>query len=227
MDFQFESREQASIAAAGRIVELLQRRLESQGAASLVVSGGTTPVRCFEELSRVDLDWSRVGVLASDERWVSPDCEDSNEKLIRDTLLVDRAAEADLLGFFASGTSAAERCAELDREIRLVQFPFACALLGMGTDGHFASLFPDAENLDEGLDPESDRLCLPVETEASPYTRISLTLAALSRSDEVVLLLFGDDKRIVYEKAKAGNARYPITRLFRQKRAPVNTYWAP
>ena len=97
----------------------------------------------------------------------------------------------------------------------------------MGTDGHFASLFPDAENLAEGLDLESRTLCLPVKTAASPHARISLTLAALSRSDEIVLLFFGDEKRVIYDKAKAGNARYPVTRLLRQKRAPVYVYWAP
>ena len=105
--------------------------------------------------------------------------------------------------------------------------PFACSLLGMGADGHFASLFPDAENLGEGLDLESSRMCLPVQTEASPYPRVSLTLSALSRSDEIVLLFFGEEKRRVFEKAKSGNARYPVTRLLRQKRAPVYTYWAP
>ncbi len=227
MEHYFETREQASAAAAERIAEALSRRLQNQKAASLVVSGGTSPIRCFEALAHADIDWSRVGVLPSDDRWVPSEHGDSNEKLVRDKLLVNGAASADLLPFFARGTSVEERAAALDREIRFVPFPFACSLLGMGTDGHFASLFPDADNLDEGLDLESQTLCLPIRTAASPHPRITLTLAALSRSDEIVLLIFGDDKRIIYEKAKAGNARYPVTRLLRQKRAPVHVYWAP
>jgi 6-phosphogluconolactonase len=227
MENFFDTREQASAAAADRIAEALNRRLENQKAASLVVSGGTSPIQCFEALAHKDIDWSRVGILPSDDRWVPGEHDDSNEKLVRDKLLVNGAASADLLPFYANEITVEERAAALDRDIRFVPFPFACSLLGMGADGHFASLFPDAENLAEGLDLESRTLCLPVRTAASPHARISLTLAALSRSDEIVLLFFGDDKRIVYDKAKAGNARYPVTRLLRQKRAPVHVYWAP
>ena len=227
MEYFFETREEASAAAAERITRALKRRLEGQKAATLVVSGGTSPVQCFEALAHKDICWSRVGILPSDDRWVPGEHEDSNEKLVRNKLLVNGAASADLLPFYSADNSVEERAAALDQEIRFVPFPFACALLGMGADGHFASLFPDAENLDEGLDIESQTLCLPVHTEASPYPRITLTLSALARSDQIVLLFFGDDKRKVYEKAKAGNARYPVTRLLRQKRAPVYCYWAP
>lgn len=227
MEHFFDNREDASAAAAERIAGALARRLETQKAASLVVSGGTSPVQCFEALAHADIDWSRVGVVPSDDRWVPSEHEDSNEKLVRSNLLVNGASSAELLPFYSNDLSVDERAMALDQEIRFVPFPFACALLGMGTDGHFASLFPDAENLDEGLDLESNTLCLPVRTEASPYPRISLTLAALSRSDEIVLLIFGADKRKIYEKARAGNARYPVTRLLRQKRAPVRVYWAP
>ena len=227
MEYFFETREEASTAAATHIAEALNRRLDQQKAASLVVGGGTSPVQCFEKLAHMDIDWSRVGVIPSDERWVPGEHDDSNEKLVRSKLLVNGAAKADILPFYAANATVEERAAALDQEIRFVPFPFACSMLGMGADGHFASLFPDAENLEEGLDLESHTLCLPIKTKASPFPRISLTLAALSRSDEIVLLFFGDEKRVVYDKAKAGNARYPVTRLLRQKRAPVNVYWAP
>ena len=227
MEHFFETREQASAAAADRIATALQHRLDHQKAATLVVSGGTSPVQCFEALAHMDLCWPRVGILPSDDRWVPSEHDDSNEKLVRNKLLVNGAASADLLPFYTAENSVEERAAILDQEIRFVPFPFACALLGMGADGHFASLFPDAENLEEGLDLESETLCLPVRTAASPYPRITLTLDSLSRRDEILLLFFVDEKRKVYEKAKAGNARYPVTRLLRQKRAPVHCYWAP
>ena len=227
MEFLFDTREQASKAAAERIASVLSRRLDQQKAASLVVSGGTTPVDCFAALSETDLDWRRVGVLPSDDRWVPADHADSNEKLIRETLLVGKASEAELLAFYADDVTVEEQAALLDENIRFVPFPFACCLLGMGADGHFASLFPDADNLDEGLDLESTTLCLPVRTAASPHARISLTLAALSRSDEIILLIFGDEKRAVYDRARDGDEQFPVTRLLRQKRAPVHLYWAP
>ena len=227
MDHYFETREAASVAAAKRITDALREQLDAQQAASLVVSGGTSPIQCFAELSTQDIDWPRVSVLPSDDRWVPADHEDSNEKLIREKLLVGKAGAADFLPFYTPTDSIEERCQELNSDIRFVPFPFACCLLGMGTDGHFASLFPDAKNLAEGLDLESSTLCLPVETQASPYLRVSLTLAALSRSHEIVLLFFGDEKRIVFEEAKDGNDLFPVRRLLMQKRAPVHTYWAP
>lgn len=223
----FETRDDASIAAANSIAELLAHRLAAQDAASLVVPGGTTPARCFDALSAVDIDWKAVNVVLSDERWVAPDSDDSNEKLVRDTLLKDRAASASLLGVFDAHSTPDARAETLADEIRAMPFPFACALLGMGEDGHFASLFPDADNLEVGLDTDSSDLCLAVRTAASPHPRISLSLAALSRSDEIVLLVFGQAKLDVLEAAKAQGSELPIARLLRQKRAPVNIYWAP
>jgi 6-phosphogluconolactonase len=223
----FETREAASVAAAEAIAALLERRLDAHEKASLVVSGGTTPSRCFAELADLELDWDNVHVVLSDERWVPADSDDSNEKLVRETLLTGRAAGAALLPVYREDTDPATRSEEIDQAIRLLPFPFACALLGMGEDGHFASLFPDAGNLEAGLDPDNTTLCLPVSTAASPHPRISLTLSALSRSDEIILLIFGAAKRAVLESAASLQSELPVARLLLQKRAPVKVYWAP
>jgi len=227
MEYFFETQEEASIAAAHRIGAALMNRLSKQRNASLVVSGGTSPRRCLAELAHADMDWDRVHVLLSDERWVPADDNSSNEKLVRETLLVNGAASARLQPVYSDDEDVKKRCIALDATIRTLPFPFACSLLGMGADGHFASLFPDADNLDEGLDTDSDKLCIAVTTAASPHPRISLTLAALSRSDEIVLLFFGDEKRDVYERAKQDKNGFPVSRLLLQKRAPVRVYWAP
>lgn len=226
-DFEFKTREEASVAAAARLQLALERRLASGGETSLVVSGGTTPDRCLSELATASLDWKRVHVVLSDERWVPADSDDSNEKLARELLLCNAAAAATLHGVYRAGMTVDERAVQLDKELRLQPLPFACALLGMGTDGHFASLFPDAENLASGLDPDSSSLCIPVRTKASPHARISLTLSALSRSDEIVLLVFGEEKRDVLRAAKQSATALPVSRLLVQKRAPVHIYWAP
>jgi len=227
MEHIFDTREEASTAAASQITAALTRRLELQPEASLVVSGGTSPVQCLTELATSDVDWQRVHVLLSDERWVAPDSEDSNEKLIHETLLQGEAAEARLHPMYSDSFSLEERCELFEETIRTLPFPFACSVVGVGEDGHFASLFPDAENLDKGLDVDSWHLCLPINTAASPHARLTLSLAALSRSDLVVLLFFGDAKREVYERAKAGSNAYPVSRLLLQKRAPVHMFWAP
>ena len=227
MDIQeFDSRTAASQAAADQLAKALRRRLEAQDEASLVVSGGTTPAGCLEALAATDLDWANVHVVLSDERWVPPSDEDSNERMVRETLLVGRAAEAILLPMYAADTTVEDRAEALGTEIRSLPFPFAAALLGMGADGHFASLFPDADDLEESLDPDSDVLCAAVRTAASPHPRLSLTLTALSRTDEILLLIFGDEKRRTLDTAISSD-ELPIARLLRQKRAPVSVYWAP
>ncbi len=222
---RFEARDAASAAAATRIAELLEYRLEHQPRASLVVSGGTSPLDCFRALARTPLEWDRVEVLLSDERWVPPDNEDSNEKLAREALLVDAAAAAELKPVYAEGMTPEQRCDDLQDPLPVL--PFSCSLIGMGADGHFASLFPDADNLDLGLNVESGRLYIPVATEASPHPRVSMTLAGISRSDEIVLLFFGEEKLAVYEQAREDANGFPVSKLLRQKRAPVRVFWAP
>lgn len=227
METYFENREAASIAAADCLSAAIVKRLELQGEASLVVSGGTTPGRCFEALATTDLDWASVHVLLSDERWVAADSDASNEKLVRETLLQQSASAAKLLSVVDLEKTPGDQSEILDRTIRTLPFPFAASLLGMGADGHFASLFPDAENLKDGLDSESQTLVMPVTTAASEHGRVSLTLSALSRSDVIVLLIFGDEKKAVYESAKNSASDLPVSRLLMQKRAPVEVFWAP
>ncbi len=224
-EHRFESRDEASTAAASRIAELLKYRLKHQDHASFVISGGSSPLECFRALSETPLDWDRVDILLSDERWVPPDHADSNEKLAREALLVDKASEAQLQPVYAAGVSAEQRCDDLQDPLPML--PFSCALIGMGTDGHFASLFPDADNLESGLDVESARLYIPVATAASPHPRVSMTLAGISRSDEIVLLFFGEEKLAIYEQARADANGFPVSKLLRQKRAPVRVFWAP
>lgn len=221
----YETRLEASTAAADRIAELLANRLDHNGNASIVVSGGTSPRQCMAALANAPLDWQRVQVTLSDERWVPPEHDDSNEKLVREALLTGPAAAATLLPVYADGVSPEERCEQLQDPLPVL--PFSCSLVGIGTDGHFASLFPDAAQLELGLDVESGRLYVPVTTTASPHPRISMTLAGISRSDEIALLFFGEEKLEVYRQAKVSSNGYPLSRLLRQKRAPVRLFWAP
>ena len=220
-------RQSASLAAAAHIAEALSRQLDRQPEAALVVCGGTTPAACFAALSQIDLPWSRVCLVPSDERWVAPADAASNERLVRQTLMTGRAATARLQPLFDPRATIEQRCADLDPVLAHLPLPFATALLGMGEDGHFASLFPDADNLAAGLSQDQRRMCLPVRTAASPWPRISLTLAALLRSESIILLLFGAAKRAVYEEARTAVTGWPVTHLLRQTRTPVRVIWAP
>lgn len=212
-------REQAARSVADAIALALTRALEAQPSASLVVSGGSTPARTFELLSRADLDWRRVAVLPSDERCVAEDHPDSNARMIRERLLRGPAAAARLLPLYQPGQASPPDIGHL--------LPFSCVLLGMGADGHFASLFPDFDGLREALDPSTPPRALAVRTAASPHPRISLSLSALARTPSLLLLFFGEDKRAVYEAALAGDAAYPVAALLGCDDLPLTTVWAP
>lgn len=223
----FNSRAAASVAAAELIVDSLRARFEDHDAASLIVTGGTGPALCYAALAASDANWAAVNIVLSDERWVPPTDSNSNEKLIRDALLIDNAQDARLLPVYAEHSTPGERCRELDAALATLPMPFVCTLLGMGADGHIASLFPDATNLDAGLDVDNPHWCMPVATAASEHARVSMTLAALLRSDKIALLFFGDVKRDIYEQAKSARADVPVARLLSQTRVPVHVFWAP
>lgn len=225
----FESRSAASAAAAELLAGLVKTALTSEPAAqaSLVVSGGSTPGPCFDLLSAEPLDWSRVTVLPSDERWVAADDADSNEHLIRRRLLQGRAQQGKVLSFFRTGVEAAQAPPLIEKDLAGLTQPFSASLLGMGEDGHFASLFPDFDGLKQALDPNGKAACVMVQTAGSPHLRISLTLSALLNSMHTVLLIFGEAKRNVFEAAIAGGSAYPIEALMHQTRKPLTVIWAP
>jgi 6-phosphogluconolactonase len=223
-EHRFDSRQAASAAVAARIAGLVDAQLARDGEARFVVGGGSTPGACFEYLSGYEMKWDKVQVALSDERWVPNDHEDSNEGLVRNTLLKDAASSGSILSLYDPDQSVDDRCDALQSQ--KPENGFACSMVGMGTDGHFASLFPDADCLEAGLQLDNARFYIPVRTAASPHPRISMTLSALLASDEILLFIFGEEKLAVYENAHTVDKTYPITALLEQKETPVSLYWA-
>lgn len=225
----FTTRPEATAAAAGMLVSLVGDVLDQNpdAEASLVVSGGSTPGPCFDLMSATDLDWSRVTIVPSDERWVPPDHPDSNERLIRKRLLTGRAINGKILPLFRAGVEASQAPVLIDKDIAGIAQPFSAVLLGMGEDGHFASLFPDFDGLQKALDPHEQTSSTMVQTAGSPHLRISLTLSALLNCSQILMLIFGEAKREVFEAASAGGSTYPIEALLHEARKPVTVIWAP
>ena len=225
----FENRPEATTAAADLLVSLVGDVLDqsTDAKASLVVSGGSTPGPCFDLMSATPLDWSRVTVIPSDERWVPPEHADSNERLIRKRLLTNRATEGKILPLFRAATDASQAPLLIEKDLAGVAQPFSAVLLGMGEDGHFASLFPDFDGLQRALDLHDKTSSTTVQTAGSPHLRISLTLSALLNCSHTVLLIFGEAKREVFEAASAGGSAYPIEALLREIRKPMTVIWAP
>ena len=223
----FTSRSLASQAAAEYIVAAIQRSLTDAPEATIIVSGGSTPGNSYEILANTALPWHRVHVLLSDERCVPVDHEASNEGMIRRLLMINRAADANLVSVCDKDLSLQDQCDALSQKLTLLPTPFSIALLGMGEDGHFASLFPDCDRPDDGFNPDSEHRCMLVRTAASAQSRITLTMSTLLRSREILLLFFGDAKRAVYEQAKLPDRDFPLSRLLQQQRTPVRAMWAP
>ena len=226
---EFESRETASSAAAELLTGLLKTALElrPRNKASLVVSGGSTPGPCFDLLSCKALDWSRVIVVPSDERWVPVDHTDSNERLIRSRLLQGQASKGNVLSFFRANVEAMQAPPLIAEDLAGLPHPYCATLLGMGEDGHFASLFPDFNDLQKALDPLNLARCLAVPTTGSPHLRISLTLSEILDSSHIVLLMYGDTKRQVFEAALNGGRGYPVESLLRFVSSSLTVIWSP
>lgn len=192
-------------AAAGAIVNALSYRLRLRGAASLVVTGGRSPGAVYDALSSAALDWAKVRVTLSDERFVDAASSDSNERLVRERLLQGRAARADFVGL--RGTGETPEAAAAEASARLAGWPaFDVVLLGMGEDGHVASLFPGNPALPLGLD-RAAAPCIAVpqgEGRAPPQPRLSLTAPRLVSSRLAIVLAGGLQKRRVLEQALDG-----------------------
>jgi 6-phosphogluconolactonase len=215
-------------ATADIIAETLDRRLED-GAETVrfVATGGSTPIAAYETLRDWPLDWSRVEITLSDERWVDPAAPESNEGMLRRCLLTGGAAAARFTPLWSAEASPEAAALRAEPAIRRL-LPFDVVLLGVGDDGHIASLFPGSPALAEGLDPAGKRLCIgtPKATLQPMVRRISLTLRALLDAQIIIVLTSGGAKKGLLEAAMQG-AMLPVRAVLAQDRTPVRVLWAP
>ena len=225
--FEFENTSAQDAELVSKVVDLLSMAIEQHGSASLVVSGGRTPKGFFHLLSQEFLDWSKVTVTLADERWVDADHKDSNEKLVQENLLINEACVARFVALKNSATSAQAGETSIDQDLSAIG-RFTLVILGMGDDGHTASLFPGSEALNIGLDMESGRQCLAVQPLDAPHERMSMTLPRLLDSEQIIVHISGENKGKVLSMADGGDDRFelPIRAVLQQTITPVSVYWA-
>lgn len=197
----FSHRDELLDTLASTIVSKLKEGITHNGRASLAVSGGSTPVALFKELSEQDLAWEKVHICLVDERWLAPDEADSNEHLVRSHLLKNRAASALFTGMKNDAETASAGEKECSRLYGLIPPPFDVLILGMGGDGHTASLFPGAARLAEATDMESGQICMGIAPVTAPHERMTLTLPAILSSKHIYLHITGQKKKDVLEEA--------------------------
>ena len=213
----FASADALADAAASAIEAQLAAGLVDRGRASLVATGGRSPAPVYDRLSQADLDWAHVAVTLSDERQVDADSPSSNARLLRERLFAGPAAKARFLPLTDYAEPALKKL-----------MPFDAVMLGMGEDGHIASLIPGSPVMAHAMDPDGPALIAesPRGFGSPPVARITLTAAALLQSRAIFLLIAGEAKRQVIAQAEAG-ADLPVRAILDQDRVPVRIFWAP
>jgi 6-phosphogluconolactonase len=186
---RLEDEEQVAAAVAKELVDAARAGLE------IVLTGGTTPGRAYELAAKLEPDWSRAGVWWGDERCVPPEDERSNYRLARKRLL-DRVSAQPRVTHRIRGELGAEAAAE-EYDHALVGVPLGLVLLGLGSDGHAASLFPGESTLDE-----HSLRAIPAEAKLEPFVdRVTMTLPVLCSPPDVLFMVTGEDKAEAMERA--------------------------
>lgn len=209
------------------ICKKLCSAIAQKGHATLAVSGGSTPKALFKALSNSKLPWHKITITLADERWVEPTHSDSNERLVKEHLLQDLAAAATFLPFKNSAKTAKEGQLELAQKLTNLG-PVDVLILGMGGDGHTASLFPCSAELESAMDLTNLSPCQSITPATAPYERMTMTLSWLLSSATIFLHIYGKGKREVLEKGLSETMTPPpIARLINQADKPISVYYAP
>jgi 6-phosphogluconolactonase len=224
----FDTREQLDLALADKISGILQQAISQKGKASIAVSGGSTPKGFFKVLSNKDIDWDKVTITLADERWVDINSDDSNTRLVHKNLLQNKAAAAKFFHLKQGEDLCDETLADLNIAANSTLLPLDVLILGMGEDGHTASLFPCSAQIKQALDINNDNALMKVEPTTAPHQRITFSFASLSQSKNTFLHLCGDNKKQVLAKALNGDDVFdmPIRKFLQADNIDTQVYWA-
>jgi 6-phosphogluconolactonase len=223
---QFADQPAMVAALGGFVVSRLQQAIGTRGEALLAVSGGKTPAALFDWLSQQPLDWGKVTITLADDRWLPADHADSNTRLVQQHLLQGAAAAARFVPLVNAAATPEKGLAQATERFNTLPQPFDLILLGMGDDGHTASLFPCAPQLANALSTSEPLLVMHPQT--APYARISLSPAALRQSRQNILLISGAGKQTVLQQALQDGpvAQMPVRLLWQAGMPPLAVYWA-
>ena len=209
-----------------KISEILNKAVNNRGRACLAVSGGSTPKLLFEELSLLDLDWSKVDLTLVDDRWVDSKHEDSKELLVRTHLIKNKAVNVNFVPLKNDAQSSKEGVALTENALKNFKLPFDLVILGMGSDGHTASLFPCSDELLAGMDLKTKYTFISTTPKTAPYERISLTAKSIFDAKKVILHLNGSSKLNTLEEAMkvADSSKMPIYAFLDHG---LDIFWSP
>jgi len=226
---KFDNRDNWAQALADKMANQLTKSIDENGWASMALSGGRSPAPLLDALSIKDLDWSKVTITLVDDRWVPLGSDRSNEALVRNHLLQNKAKAATFLGLTTDHASPMEGLADVEDRLKDLPLPFNTLFLGLGEDGHTASLFPcaPAKELAYGFAPDHGEKVCAIHPESQPEARITLTLPTILNSDHIALFICGEEKWKVLEQAMKDGPEneLPIRTVLRRSLSPVDIYW--
>jgi 6-phosphogluconolactonase len=226
---EFNNNETLVKALTGRICNILIDAVARTHSASIALSGGNTPRALYQHLAMQILPWRQVTVSLVDERWVSEDHPDSNARMIQETLLQHHAESACFIGMKLPEAEAIAAEKVLDLLLKDHILPLDLVLLGMGSDGHTASFFPNADGLSKALALDNEALCCALQPFGAPYARMSLTLSTLMKASHRILYITGISKREVLEQAfQPGDIHeLPVRAVLHHSQILTEIYYAP
>lgn len=203
--------------------------INNTGSASIAVSGGSTPGPLFSALSMIDIPWAQVVISLVDERWVDEHHPDSNAALVRRTLLQNFASTARLVTMKTQEADAFAAQKKVNHLLSNSILPLDVVLLGMGNDGHTASLFPGSDGLEQALDLTHDAVCCGIRVNGMPYTRMTLTLKTLLGARYRILQLQGESKHQTLIKALQPGPieEMPVRAVLTSDLADTEIYYSP
>ncbi len=208
-----------------RITKRLGEAINTKGYATLVVSGGSTPKPLFQYLSHVPLDWSKVTVTLADERCVPADSGQSNARLVHENLLQNKAAAAKFI-FLHTDSVGLEQSVE-QASSQMSSLPkYDCVILGMGNDGHTASIFPEASDRDRALDMGNGDSAMLIDPVTVDPLRITQTARRLLDTEWMVLHITGDEKSLLLDQILRAPdpQKWPISFFLTQTETPFSVF---
>ncbi|PCH96141.1 MAG: 6-phosphogluconolactonase [Gammaproteobacteria bacterium] len=224
----FKTRTQLDAALAENVSQILQSAIAARGKASIAVSGGSTPKGFFKVLSNKAIDWQKVTITLADERWVDINDDASNTRLVHENLLQNNAAAAKFFHLKQGEHLCDETLADLNLAANNTLLPLDVLILGMGEDGHTASLFPCSDQIEQALDKSNKSALMKVEPKTAPHQRITFSFATLKQSKNTFLHVCGTSKKQVLDKALAATNIFdmPIRAFLQDKNIDTQVFWA-
>lgn len=208
------------------ISQILNQEIKNKGEATLLVSGGSTPKKLFEILSNKEIDWKKVSIGLIDERFVATETDESNELLIKNTLLKNNAADAKFIGLVFNLDDYKENLNIAISKNNAINKSITCSVLGMGLDGHTASLFPNSEEIYTDDSIFGDKIIINTKASSEPSKRISYTKSKILSSKHLFLYFNGKEKLDVFNSAKKSNnpSLKPISAFIHQNKKTLNVF---